>query len=950
MSVKEVVVFIPSHSLEDFPTELPEAQAAGLLNAFSVAWHPSLLAATAKLPQWSRADDPTTEVAEKLFIVPEAVNDWLQHGWTDAARSDGAQVVEGLNDRAEMIAAVTENVEIPEALDSDLVADFIAIGTCYLQIELLTRHMHYFSNIDESLIEREAVAAAEAALNGDREAAEKHLRACAESLLDARERFYPVDCYLLDLCLIVPSVVDENLEAMLASGQACNLLISGADVEEIASQNADLTSKIADAWADGRVSIIGGERDELPVPTVPLESFLLDFQQGSEVYNKHFRQTPKTWARRRFGFTTLLPQVLKKHGFHSALHIALDDGIYPDQEQSKIQWEGCDGTVIDAISRIPLAGDSAASFLRLPMRMAETMEQDHVAAIAMARWPELKTPWMSDLHRVHRYAPALGRLVTFDEFFDQTDSPGRLSTFNEDEYLSPFFVQLVACEHKDGVTRFQRHFLRHAKLQSTQWLAQLGRVLAAQPPEDQTELIAETEKFGPDSDEDPSDLDSRLSQLESESMKTLSSIFGGGQESAEHPGLLAVNTRSFARETVVPIPASEGVPRNGDSVIAAQRDGDAWQTVIRIPEAGFTWIPLDGDAGELESQEFVPMGLENVIRNEFFEVHVSARTGGIEQVKEYGRKPNRLSQQIAFRFPAEKVIPGTSDSEDQEEERTFYSRMLCTDLGITSVGPAYGEIVSRGQIVDDSDKLILADFVQTIRVWKGRRTFDLKIELEPHHKPVGSPWATYFASRFAWNDPAAALTRSVLEMAHPAGTDRIESPHFLEIASESERTTILPRGLSFHRKTGMRMVDTILLCENETATSFEMAVAIDNPYPMSAAWDVMSPVPTWIGPGPSTSGQSGWLFRLRQKNVQLTRLIRRPTSNGEPDDGSTFIARLIETEGVSRPVTFEAFRTPTRARKLDLRGEEIGTCTIEDGSVRVVMDGFEICDLELQFT
>ena len=57
MSLRDIVVLIPSHSLEDFPTEQPEKEAASLLNSFAVAWHPELLAQTEKLPRWQRADE-----------------------------------------------------------------------------------------------------------------------------------------------------------------------------------------------------------------------------------------------------------------------------------------------------------------------------------------------------------------------------------------------------------------------------------------------------------------------------------------------------------------------------------------------------------------------------------------------------------------------------------------------------------------------------------------------------------------------------------------------------------------------------------------------------------------------------------------------------------------------------------------------------------------------------
>ncbi len=58
MSYDEVLVLIPSHSLEDFPSELSESDAESILNAFSIAWDPRLLLAARSLPKWHRADDP----------------------------------------------------------------------------------------------------------------------------------------------------------------------------------------------------------------------------------------------------------------------------------------------------------------------------------------------------------------------------------------------------------------------------------------------------------------------------------------------------------------------------------------------------------------------------------------------------------------------------------------------------------------------------------------------------------------------------------------------------------------------------------------------------------------------------------------------------------------------------------------------------------------------------
>src|SRR5437016_1595527 len=61
MFYEDLIVLIPSHSLEDFPAEIGEDDAASLLNSFAVAWHPVLLAGAKVLPRWHRADDPPTQ-------------------------------------------------------------------------------------------------------------------------------------------------------------------------------------------------------------------------------------------------------------------------------------------------------------------------------------------------------------------------------------------------------------------------------------------------------------------------------------------------------------------------------------------------------------------------------------------------------------------------------------------------------------------------------------------------------------------------------------------------------------------------------------------------------------------------------------------------------------------------------------------------------------------------
>ena len=96
-------------------------------------------------------------------------------------------------------------------------------------------------------------------------------------------------------------------------------------------------------------------------------------------------------SRRRYGFATLFRKSDRTVS-RGELHVACDEGCIPTTEQSKIRWEGCDGSMIDATTRIPLATESARSYLRFPSGLAQSMQQDQTAAVIWARWPEVRSP------------------------------------------------------------------------------------------------------------------------------------------------------------------------------------------------------------------------------------------------------------------------------------------------------------------------------------------------------------------------------------------------------------------------------------------------------------------------------------------------------------------------------------------------------------------------------
>ncbi|MBI1314462.1 hypothetical protein GC176_24480 [bacterium] len=986
MTYSEVVILIPSHSLEDFPTELGDAPAAGLLNSFACSCHPALLAMTGNFPRWHRVDEPPEQYENCLYFVPEASSSQIPHHWKQRAREAGAVIVDGTPDRQKMlrealgpmladgddVTPLPDTVDIAAELDIDpeLAADFLALGTCWILLELLTRHMHHFTSYDEVFFEKTAVAAAQSLLDGNTDQCTERLQSCFDLMIEARERFYPVDCYLLDLCLLTPDLADEKLASMLNDLSPVNLLLKGADADAIAAASPELAEKIAAAWQAETLDIAGADYTELPVPLVPLASTLRDLEKGRATLKRLFGKEPTTWARRRYGLSTMQPQLVDKSGFHSALHFLLDDGIYPDREESRMKWEGCDSSLIDAYSRIPLAAESGTTWLRFPQRLAETMESDQVAALILARWPEVTSPFYHDLKRIQKYAPVLGRFVTFSEFFTHTDDHGGYgygyAGGDSRSYLSPFLIQAVARRESDPIRRFVQHSQRVAGFESAEWQSQIASVLMGQPvdraPAD--ELLDVLEEAGPDAFEDGTEkanevlarADQALAEFAAASERKLRRIIMHG--AGDQPGWLCVNPLSFPRRVVVELPEGAAPPDIAGPVKAVQFDSRRRQALVEIPAAGFAWFAANGSGQSTQKSDIV-LAQDTRLRNEFFEVEISEATGGLQRLKLHGRSPNRLSQQLAFRFPREQVIRREVDGE-VEDIKTWYSTMRCQSVEVTSSGPSIGEIVTAGEILDPNSETSICSFRQTFRVWRGLPHLELEIELEPTRLPDGDPWGTFYASRFAWNDSAAAISRSILGAAQPVQMERIETSDFIEIASSNEeRTTILPLGLPFHRKTGPRMIDSILICEGESTRRFRFVIAVDQHYPTQAARDVLSPVtavPTETGP-PRT-GETGWFYSLDTRCIQashLAGLLREPSlldtaEDAEiPPDTNGFALRLQETEGRYQHVNVELFRTPSSARVRDFRGQTLSDAIPDGDGIRLDLSPFSIVDLEVRF-
>jgi len=310
------------------------------------------------------------------------------------------------------------------------------------------------------------------------------------------------------------------------------------------------------------------------------------------------------------------------------------------------------------------------------------------------------------------------------------------------------------------------------------------------------------------------------------------------------------------------------------------------------------------------------------VRNEFFEAEIDPTTGGLRGLWDHRTRANRLGQQLTFN-------PGSS--------------MRAGSVKVTSTGPALGEVVSEGSILDEVGG-VLATFRQRFRAWLGRPLLEMRIDVYPERPPEGYPWHSYYGARFAWRDERATLLRGINGNGFVTTHNRPETPDYLEIRDGALTTAIFPGGLPFHQRHGGRMLDVILVPPGESAHTFELAIGLDRDHPMQTALGLVTPViavPTYRGP--PHVGPTGWLFHLDAPNLLLTSL--RPAS----DDADAVIARLLECGMHSGEAELRCLRNPREATLMDAGGEVLQSAAVSEDAVRFEVAQGEMVQLRVDF-
>jgi hypothetical protein len=935
MSAHELILLSPYRVPGQSSLMIGNEDVGAFLNGYTALWHPAVALGAATPPRVGSPYDYEQPAANHVYAVPDSPPLFLPDDWDRRVRDAGAVAFRCTLDRAATLDNLRQALRdrgegAPPAalvdLSTDQVAPFFGLGFGFMHLEALFEAMEHENLLATADLWSEVQQAIAALTGGDDPGAwRRHLQSAADRLQAGREVLYPVTIHVLDLALLDESRAGEPLPAAFERGLPLNLLAAGRALERFAREQPELFTALKGRVQDDQAEVVGGCYVEREDALLPVESQLWNLLKGLGVTRELTGRDVRVFARKRFGFHPQTPLLLNSAGVNRALLLAFDDAVIPSHRTTVISWPSPDGKQVEAFARAPYAADNPQTFFHVAHYLHKTIMQDHAATFGLLHATAPAAPWYRDWLELARFGPVLGKWTTFSAYFGEVYAGEYASAGNADEFHGDYLGERTNRKSAAPVSGFARHVRLRRRLDTAWTLAAIHRGLAGRNDTLRVEArLAEVEgRIEAQGPAAPSEdgTEAELEQVERDAAGALAGRLLS-RATGDALGYMVLNPCSFTRRVALELDDVSGPLPIAGPIKAGQFEGTHAKLVVEVPALGFAWLPRSGPPGTPAPPSRMKLADEGAVRNEFFEAEIDPQTGGLRGIRDHRTRTNRLGQALVYN-------PG--------------STMRCRGVRVTSAGPALGEVVTEGVLLDEQERE-LATFHQRFRAWLGRPILDLRIEIVPHHQPEGYPWHAYYGARFAWGDERSALLRGVNGTAYVTSQTRPESPDYLELRLGRQSTLIFPGGLPFHQRHGARMADVILLPEGETARTFDLAVGLDREYPTQTALGLVTPVPlVRAEKGPPHVGATGWLFHLDMPNIAL--LGMRPAADG----ADAVVARLLEVGGRGAHAELRCARDPQRAVVLDARGEAQMEVSVSGDAVLFELAQGDLAQLRVEF-
>ena len=453
----------------------------------------------------------------------------------------------------------------------------------------------------------------------------------------------------------------------------------------------------------------------------------------------------------------------------------------------------------------------------------------------------------------------------------------------------------------------------------------------------QSEIESETLAKNPPPS--PAALDERIKSLLIEATQLLHSYDHGTESnsnSASNTVFHYFNCHATKQRIEVTPPAELSLPTGSLKArppvcLAVNRAHQSGSWILDLPGLSNTAI----DFANVEKTDLFhkdpPLCSELLLQNELFKIQLCEKSGGIRSIQQHSGKANLGGQQLSIRLPKKHAA-------DQQ-----YADMVADSIKTIENHPLSAAVKSTGRLI--AGDLELARFEQTVRIVRGISRIEIEVQLEPL-EPLTASRNHYICSRLAWKSEAARLFANVLDSREQVATPWFHATKFITVQEAGlPSVSLLTGGLPFHRRPSRRMLDSLLMLNNESQTNFSFAIDIDQPYPSAAAALRLTPVLNYAASQASPIAESrskatdsaqtksDWLFHFNRKNILATSAT--PIFN---DDGecSGVSLRLKETESRSAKLTITSFKALKAAEIVQFNGEVFETLPLDDTDKRKV--------------
>ncbi len=780
-------------------------EAHDIFSALSALYHPALLEHAGKLPDWEPIGSPNLQLTHSLAVIPASFDSEVPGDWIQLKEEEGTILLRNISDRDAIVAEAFRRLNIGDhGFDEDFVDSFMALGLAWFVSDLLTRKLRYMSDIDLTELDKFTQASIKAYREQKREEAVNELQKGYDLVCQANEYYFPTPVKFLDLTRINEEEdFGDSLDQMLARRQKrdekTNLFLPFETLNELEAKWPQTVIQLRKELQEGRVDLLSGDPGEGPLYLFSQTEIIHRLRHTQERFREVLEKEPFVFARKKAGFTPVLPQLLNLTGWKAALLFTYDGWKTDYSNQSRVQWIGPDEVVLPTLAHPPLDGERDEVFMEQLDKMGYSYSADEVMTAIFEHRPNCEVPWLGDVARFNRFSPIFGEVLGIGQYFEKTESVGTKCNFKKDDFRTNFLTRNI---EPNPISFWQNHY------------------------RDQVDAFSERVRM----------LLKRIGKVELEQTREKSASSRIETASCTE---VAENTES------VPVVNSSEPQKARKGFLSRLLGGIHKNTSDELTPTVMVGLKEE----RLSSRE---MFRYYFLRNEYFEIRIDVDTGELRRLASYEtgniemsrgllRMPgrgNRFACQVALKLSGDDL---KNDTRPEQHGGYGYTIMTADRFEIEMAGPPEGRLTVHGRLVMPDGRMA-ATFHETFTVRRGSRIIDFKITFEPTVEPQDHVWDNYYGCRFVWKDQLAEVRTGVHERLWVTERDYIQAPEAVDIRSEVNiGITLLTNGLPFFRRYGINHLDAILIPKEESERTFKMGIGVDLEQPIITALEYTRP-------------------------------------------------------------------------------------------------------------